>query len=268
MDAPILLDPRPVAPTVDALTAYAPVPGLGILPVNAYLIHAQQPVLVDTGMPALGAQFVEHLRTRIDLATLRWIWLTHTDPDHIGALASLLDEAPNAKLITTYLGMGKLNMMWPISPERVYLLNPGQSLDVGDRRLHAIRPPVYDAPETTALFDDSTGAFFSADAFGALMNEPADDARAIPQPALRQGAVFWGAVDAPWLHMVKEEELSRALEAVRALSPSVVLSAHLPPARDMTDTLLANLAAVRTATPFVGPDQQALVAMLSGNAAA
>ena len=268
MDAPILLDPRPVAHGTDAFAAYVPLPGLGLLPANAFLIHAEQPVLIDAGIPALGPSFVEAVRARIDLGQLRWIWLTHTDPDHVGALWQLLDEAPNAKLVTTFLGMGKLNLVSPVSPERVYLLNPGQSLHLGDRRLHALRPPVYDAPETTALFDDATGVLFSADAFGAVLREPADEAAAIPAASLREGGILWGSVDAPWMHMIKEEELAKTLQAVRELAPSVVLSAHLPPARGMLDTLLENVSAIRTASPFIGPDQEALARMLSGGAAA
>jgi hypothetical protein len=36
-----------------------------------------------------------------------------------------------------------------MSLDRVFLLNPGQSLDLGDRRVAAFRPPVYDSPATT-----------------------------------------------------------------------------------------------------------------------
>lgn len=73
-----------------------PLPGLGLLPVNAYLIHARQPVLVDTGLAALGDDFLHSLRGLIDPAALRWIWITHCDADHIGNLRSVLDQAPRA----------------------------------------------------------------------------------------------------------------------------------------------------------------------------
>lgn len=269
MDAPITFDPRRVAPDTDALTTYIPVPGLGILPVNAFLIRAAQPVLVDAGIPALRDAFVENLKQRIDLHDLRWIWITHTDPDHLGALERLLAEAPRAKVVTTYLGMGKMGMqMLPLTPDRVYLLNPGQGLDVGDRRLLGVKPPSFDAPETTALFDTKTQAFFSADAFGALLREPAEDAAAISAEGLRDGSVTWASVDAPWLHTVDEAAFARALREIHDLAPSVVLSAHLPPARRMTAKLLSHLSSARTAAPFVGPDQQALMQMAAGGAAA
>ena len=56
---------------------------------------------------------------------------------------------------------------WDVPLDRVYLLNPGQSLDVGDRKLAAFRPPLFDSPATTGFIDTKSGAMFSSDCFGA-----------------------------------------------------------------------------------------------------
>jgi hypothetical protein len=69
-------------------------------------------------------------------------------------------------------------------------------------------------------------------------------------------------VDAPWLHIVDRTLFAKNIDRIREISPKLVLSAHLPIARDMTDILLENLATVPEAEPFVGPDQQAFEAML------
>ena len=148
---------------VSVLHDSTPIPGLGVLPINAFLLSAQQPVLVDTGMPASRPALLSALSELIDTADLRWIWLTHPDRDHTGALAEVLALAPQARLVTTFLGAGILSMEYDVPRERLYLLNPGQSLDVGDRRLTAFRPPVYDSPATTGFIDDSTGVMFSSD---------------------------------------------------------------------------------------------------------
>ncbi len=50
MDQPTLMPSRRVGADTDLLPAYVPLPGLGVLPVNAYVIHAREPVLVDTGL--------------------------------------------------------------------------------------------------------------------------------------------------------------------------------------------------------------------------
>jgi hypothetical protein len=53
MQAPTMIGARQVAPDTISLSSYCPLPGLGILPVNAFVIEAAQPVLVDTGLSAL-----------------------------------------------------------------------------------------------------------------------------------------------------------------------------------------------------------------------
>ena len=47
--------------------------------------------------------------------------------------------------------------------DRIYLLNPGQSLDAGDRRLTGFRPPLFDNPATVGVLDTSTGVCLSSD---------------------------------------------------------------------------------------------------------
>src|SRR3954471_7353535 len=135
-------------PDVTVLHDQAEIPGLGVLPVNAFVLHAEQPVVVDTGLGLPDRDFVAELAAVIDPADVRWIWLTHPDRDHTGGLFDLLAAAPHARVVTTLLGMGMLSTDTPLPIARVYLLNPGQILDVGDRQLRAFRPPLYDSPAT------------------------------------------------------------------------------------------------------------------------
>lgn len=267
MNAPTSHGAFRVAPDLDLLASTIPVPGLGVLPANAYLIHGSEPVLVDTGIPALADATVAAVASRIDPASLRWIWLTHTDPDHIGAVAALLALAPAARVVTNYLGMGKLTMHLPLPPERFFLINPGQRLRAGDRELEAVALPSYDAPETMGVWDARARALFSADAFGALLSED-DGARAVESASaidpgrLRDGLVAWTMVDAPWLPDVQPPAFRGRVEALACLAPELVLGAHLAPACDLFTTLACYLEAARGARPFVGPDQAALDAML------
>lgn len=247
----------------EVLSTVYPVPGLGIVPVNAYLLRAREPVLVDTGAIVFHDEYLDALRSTIDLGEVRWIYLTHTDADHIGCLRDVLDAAPRARVVTTFLGLGKLGLHRSLSPERAHLLNPGQRLSIGDRELCALRPPIFDAPETTAFVDSKTGVLFSSDCFGAVLSAPAENAADIPPAALREGAVLWATVDSPWLANVPEEAVDAKLAEVRALAPPIVLSSHLPPAFGMLDVLLEHVASARTAAPFVGPDQRALASILA-----
>lgn len=44
---------HPLPHDITVLADAADIPGLGHLPVNAFVLHGDQPLLVDTGMPAL-----------------------------------------------------------------------------------------------------------------------------------------------------------------------------------------------------------------------
>ena len=255
------------APDVVALTEGAPIPGLGVLPVNAYVLQAEQPVLIDTGLPASRPDFLAALWSVVDPADLRWIYLTHPDRDHTGSLAEVLAAAPQAKLVTTFMGMGIASLEFEIPPDRVYLLNPGQSLDVGDRRLTAFRPPVYDSPATTGISDSLTGTCFTSDCFGAPLASPdvvaVDDIAAIPADDLVAGQRMWVTADSPWVSGVDRSRFRASLEPLRALDPPLVLSTHLPPARGAIVQLLDMLAAAPDYETFIGPDQAALEQMLT-----
>lgn len=252
---------------VTVLNDQLEVPGIGFLPVNAYVLHAQQPVVVDTGLGLPDRDFVGALREVIDPAEVRWIWLTHPDRDHTGGLFALLDAAPQARLVTTFIGVGIMSTERPLPIDRVYLLNPGQSLDVGDRTLRAFRPPLFDNPATTGFYDERTRTCFSSDCFGAPMPTPAlaavSDVQEIPAADLRAAQLLWATVDSPWVHNAHGDRYFDSVRAMRALGPETVYSTHLPPAVGIAQSLCDMLAAAPDTDPFMGPDQQALEAMLA-----
>ncbi|AHK34787.1 flavodoxin [Rhodococcus opacus PD630] len=244
------------------------VPGIGHLPVNAYVLHAAEPVVVDTGLSLPGRGFMDALGSVLDPADVEWIWLTHPDRDHTGALFDLLDAAPRARLITTFAGVGIMSCARPVPMDRVYLLNPGQSLDVGDRTLTALRPPLFDNPSTVGFYDDRSEACFSSDCFEAPMETAelatANDVGYSAPSAVRAAQHLWATVDSPWVHLVDEAKFLRTVAAVRALDPRWILSTHLPPADGRTAEFLDMLAEAPKSDPFIGPDQAALEQMLAG----
>jgi hypothetical protein len=175
-----------------------------------------------------------------------------------------LEENPRATVITTFLGVGIMSLSAPLPMDRIRLVNPGQQVTLGGRTLTALRPPAFDNPVTTGFFDATSKSLFSADCFGALLSEVPERADELSDEALHQGQVFWATVDSPWLHRVDRSVLCDDLDALRALGPDLVLSSHLPAAPGtMFDRLAANLEAAPDATPFVGPDQAALEAMMA-----
>lgn len=233
---PIMLAPRDAAGGWRVLPAFLPVQGMGVLAVNSFLLKGREPVLVDTGLAALEDAVVDALAAEIDPADLRWIWLSHTDADHIGNLARILSLAPQSRVVTNFLGAGKM-MMLGHDMTRVHVLDAGQTLQLPDRVLHPIRPPYYDAPETHGFIDGASRVLFAADAFGALLPEPVESVDAVDAKALRDGLVAWSTIDAPWLQGADRDRLGETLAAVDRLAPAAILSGHLPHAGHGTGRL-------------------------------
>lgn len=257
---------------IDVVTTTADIPTLGSLAVNAFVIHGAEPILVDTGTVAGRAEFMDELRSVVDPAALRWVWLTHADFDHIGALPLLLDENPALQVVTSFLGAGILGLSsQPVPLDRVHLVNPGQRVVLGDRRLRALRPPVFDSPITTGFLDEDTGELFSSDCFGALLPAVPDSAADLDPATLRAGQVRWATIDSSWVHDVDRAAFAATLDRVRALEPSAIYSSHLPPAPGaMFGGLVDALAEVPDAPRFEAIDQaglELLLAQMAGAAA-
>ena len=248
---------------VHILPAHFPIPGAGFLAVNAFVIKSSEPVLVDTGMGIESDAFMKALSTVIDPADLKWVWVTHDDADHTGNLQKVLEAAPGARLVANALAVLRMSTGWNVPMDRVYWLNPGESLSVGDHKLTAVRPPLFDNPTTIGIYDDKTKVYFSADCFGAIIPSPAQSVDEVSENDLAQGLISWASGDNPWVHMVDARKFGQTLERIRQMAPLMILSGHLPTARGKTNWLLDLLAKVPTSIPFVAPDQSALEQLLA-----
>jgi flavorubredoxin len=256
--------PYRVGPDVHVLPSQLVVPGVGSIPINAFVLLAEQPVLVDTGLGVDEPEFLEALGSVIDPADLAWIWLSHDDLDHTGNLRAVLDLAPDARLATHGLGALRMNSSWPVPLDRVHALAVGDTLDLGDRTLHALRPPHYDNPMSTGFFDDRTATLFSVDTFGAILGGPHQDLDGIDEAELLSGMTAWATFDSPWMHLTDRDRLTQVLDDVRGLGAERILPSHLPPVIGTVDRLLDVVATIPEAEPFVAPDADAFDAIVAG----
>jgi flavorubredoxin len=243
---------------VTALSTLHPIPQVGVLAINSFVLDAEQQLIVDTGTTGDSDKMCAALESTVDPDRLRWLWITHTDADHIGSVHRLLDLYPQLRVVTTFTGWVKMGTHAPIPPARVQLLNPGESLDLGDRVIQAFAPPLFDAPETTGFFDPVSRALLSSDCFGAILPDNVSSVSELSPEELRVAQTLWTSIDTPWASKIDRVMLEVELDAIRALDPAMILSAHLPPTPGIVDQQLDGVRAAPDTEPFVGIDQTTL----------
>jgi len=247
--------PYRAAGDIHVLPSSQEAPGFGVLPVNAFLIGDDRPVLVDTGLATEGEDFLATLWSMVEPEQLAWVFLTHDDRDHAGNLLAVLDAAPQAGLVMNYVALSKLQEEWSLPLDRVTVVNPGQVLDTGARRLSVLRPPVFDSPGTVGLYDPDTGVALTADAFGAYLPELVHDLSEVSGADLQSGFAEFNRLNHTWVSLVEPPTLDRALEDLRRLDPSLLLSSHGVLAHGRTTTLMEAMIEICTMEPFVAPGQ-------------
>jgi flavorubredoxin len=230
-------------------------PGYGVLPVNAYLIRGKEGMLVDTGLASDREEFFQFLWGLVDPKDLAWVFLTHEDRDHAGNLLTILEAAPQALLVTNYVTVGKLMEAWPVPLHRVRVVNPGEWFSTAERKLLVVRPPAYDASGTVGLWDPTSRALFSVDAFGAYLPELVTDLNELPYADVRAGLMAFNRANHPWTALADGAKFRLALDALRKAGPELLLSSHGVPAPGWTEALFEAMATLPDLEPFVAPDQ-------------
>jgi hypothetical protein len=116
---------------------------------------------------------------------------------------------------------------------------------------------------STGVLDESTGALFSVDAFGAIIPEATQHASDVPPEELAGGMLGWATTDSPWVHISDRHVFGQVLDRVRKLQPSRIFSSHLPAADGTSlEEFLEVLAAVPDAEPFMPPDAEQFTQMI------
>jgi flavorubredoxin len=191
------------------------------------VIRGQQPVIVDTGAPIHRAQWLEQVFSLVEPEDVRWIFLSHDDPDHTGALLDVLDRCRNATLVTNFFSVERLALEKPGLPlERMRWIEPGSSFDAGDRVLQLFRPPIFDGPTTRGLYDPKTAAMWIVDTF-ACLTPGSLDAEEMTHEQLAQTSAMNSAV-APWHTWLDRAAYGRHIDSVEAFGAKTVASCHGP----------------------------------------
>ena len=271
----------PVAPTIhvppqriaaDTWLIHSIQPALGqplFVYLNSLVILGAEPMIVDTGTIANREQWLQDVFSLVEPEDVRWIYISHDDVDHTGNLDETMTACPNAQLVCNWAMVERHTNCFDFPLQRCRWVMHGETLDIGDRTLHALRPPVFDSPTTRGLYDPTTRVYWAVDTFATPLPDPHMGVADLDHDFWTFGLALFalGAVS-PWLSLVDVAKYNRFVDGVQNLDIQTIAACHTPVIEGpFIERAFARVRELPEMDPLQLPDQSVLdqiVAALSG----
>jgi flavorubredoxin len=138
---------------------------------NAFLITGEKNVLIDTVHAAFFEEYLNNIQSVVDISKIDYLIMNHTEPDHSGSIAKLLDVNPN---ITVYCTVAAKMYLSAITNEdfKCVPVKQGDKLSLGSEELEFIVAPLLHWPDSMFTWMPSAKTLFTCDFLGAHFCEP------------------------------------------------------------------------------------------------
>jgi len=134
---------------------------------NAYLVRgSDKTALIDTVKEPFTEELFAKLEAAGGLDKIDLVVVSHTEPDHSGALRHLLARCPDLPVYCTKPAQNFLAQLLN-APFNAQVVSDGQELDLGGRTLRFILAPYLHWPDTMFTYLVEDAVLFPCDAFGA-----------------------------------------------------------------------------------------------------
>jgi flavorubredoxin len=221
-------DPQPVAKDTWLIPTIAAEGSGAYFAAHSLVIRGEQPAIVDTGCAMVRDSWSRQVFSVVDPSDVRWVFLSHDDHDHLGNLEFVLDQCPNATLVCNFAIVARLFGSLDLPIDRMRWVDPGETLDIGDRTLQIVRPPMFDSPATRGLYDPTTRLLWAVDSFGTFLPGAVYDADDVPDEMYDFSFVALNGWNTPWLEWVDADRYAAHVQSTASLPLDVVISAHGP----------------------------------------
>ena len=133
---------------------------------NAYLVKgSEKTALFETSKLEFFDEFLANVREVCDPASIDYIVVDHTEPDHSGSLEKLLALAPNATVLGSATALNFLKQI--VNHEfACRAVTEKDTVDLGGMTLHFLSVPFLHWPDSMYTYIPEAKALFTCDSFG------------------------------------------------------------------------------------------------------
>lgn len=193
---------------------------------NSYVINGSEKVaLFETVKVQFFDQYLERLKDlNIDITKIDYIVVNHTEPDHAGSVAKILDISPNSKVIGSPAAIKFLKKIANREFEYVTIKN-NDTISLGDKTLQFISVPFLHWPDSIYTYVIEDEVLITCDSFGTHYSSEAVLNKNVENKSDYLGSLkyYFDCIFGPYKSFVL-----KALEKIDKLKISTILPGHGP----------------------------------------
>lgn len=133
---------------------------------NSYFIDADKKALIDTVKLNFADLFLNKLKKLAGHSSIDYIITSHTEPDHSGSIARVLEFYPDATVVGSGQALNYLQEMMN-RPFKSIKIKDGDTLSLGNKTLRFIGAPNLHWPDSIYTYLENDRLLFTCDSFGA-----------------------------------------------------------------------------------------------------
>lgn len=192
---------------------------------NSYLMKTGgKTVLFETAKEVFFDEYLEKVQELTDIADIDYLVVSHTEPDHAGSIARLLELNPNIKIIATGCAIGFLK---EIVNRDFYSIavQDEETMRIGDRTLRFMVVPNLHWPDTMYTYIEEEQVLVTCDSFGSHygFHDVLVSSVKNHDDYMRATKYYFDCIIGPF-----KPYMLKALERVRALDLSMICPGHGP----------------------------------------
>ena len=139
---------------------------------NSFLIQGSQKALIDTSHKKFRGLWLSLLKEKVNPASIDYLIVSHTEPDHSGLIGDILEIHPNIEILASKVAIQFLENQLH-RPFKSRAVKSGDEIDLGvnkttniSHRIEFLSAPNLHWPDTIFSYDHGSQILYTCDAFG------------------------------------------------------------------------------------------------------
>lgn len=134
---------------------------------NAYLLKGSEGIaLFESVKDKFFDCYLEKIQSIVSLQDIKYIIVDHTEPDHAGSVAKLLEIAPHITVVGSLLAIKYISAMIN-APFKSLIVKDGDSISLGNKTIRFLSVPQLHWPDTMYSYVEEDRLLITCDSFGA-----------------------------------------------------------------------------------------------------